>query len=108
MKQISFAGASLCRRLENRRRHQGVPEINELGRRYAELPGGSPEKENLLLEICHCFHPYLMKYLAMICRGHVPIRGNTGDKIAPVNKDVKPFLLYFLPKGQSLNWRTMN
>ena len=44
----------------------------------------------------------------MICRGHVPIRGNPGDRIAPVNKDVKPFLLYFLPKGQSLNWRTMN
>ena len=54
------------------------------------------------------FHPYLMKYLVMICRGHVPIRGNPGDRIAPVNKDVKPFLLYFLPKGQSLNWRTMN
>ena len=31
-----------------------------------------------------------------------------GDTIAPVNKDIQPFLLYFLPKGQSLNWRTMN
>jgi hypothetical protein len=85
-----------------------IPEITDLGRRYAELPAGSPEKEDLLLEICHCFHPYLMKYLVMICRGQVPVWGTAGDRIAPVNKDVKPFLLYFLPKGQSLNWRTMN
>ena len=50
-----------------------------------------------------------MKYLVMICRGHVPIRcGHTGDKLAPINKDVKPFLLYFLPKGQSLTWRAMD
>jgi len=28
--------------------------------------------------------------------------------MAPVNKDVKPFLLYFLPTGQPLNWRSMN
>jgi hypothetical protein len=32
-----------------------------------------------------------MKYLVMICRGHVPvIRGDMG---APVNKDIKPFLM---------------
>ena len=84
-----------------------LPEVNEIGRRYAELPAAAPEKEALLLELCQCFHPYLMKYLVMICRGHVPVIGR-GDKGAPVNKDIKPFLLYFLPKGQSLNWHTMN
>jgi hypothetical protein len=45
-----------------------------------------------------------MKYLVMICRGHVPTvcRGNPYDRI---NKDIKPFLLYF-PKGLALNWHT--
>jgi hypothetical protein len=84
-----------------------IPEINDLGRRYAELPAGAPEKEALLLELCQCFHPYLMKYLVMICRGHVPVTG-AGDPTTRLNKDVKLFLLYFLPKGQQLDWRTRN
>jgi len=46
-----------------------LAEITDLGRRYAELPSDSAEKEALLLELCKCFHPYLMKYLVMICRG---------------------------------------
>src|SRR5437764_908911 len=55
-----------------------LEEVNAIGRRYAELPEeipaagdrmvSNPEKENLLLELCQCFHPYLMKYLVMICR----------------------------------------
>ena len=45
-----------------------LEEITALGCRYAEL-GESAEKEDLLLELCQCFHPYLMKYLVMICRG---------------------------------------
>src|SRR3974377_2338245 len=48
-----------------------------------------------------------MKYLVMICRGHVPVIGR-GDQGAPINKDIKPFLLYFLPKGRALDWHTMN
>jgi hypothetical protein len=40
-----------------------------------------------------------MKYLVMICRGHVPMAGQGGCR---VNKDVLPFILYFLPKGQKL------
>jgi hypothetical protein len=84
-----------------------IPEITDLGRRYAEVPAAAPEKEALLLELCQCFHPYLMKYLVMICRGHVPVAGR-GDRGAPVNKDIKPFLLYFLPKGQKLDWHNMN
>jgi hypothetical protein len=70
---------------------------------------GAPEKKALLLELCQCFHPYLMKYLVMICRGHVPVMGRGGERsTCPINKDIKPFLHYFLPKGQSLSWQTMN
>ena len=47
-----------------------------------------------------------MKYLVMICRGHVPVIGR-GDQGAPINKDIKPFLLYFLPKGWVLDWHTI-
>jgi hypothetical protein len=39
-----------------------------------------------------------MKYLVMICRGHVPVAGHGSNP--NFNKDVKPFLMYFLPKGQ--------
>jgi hypothetical protein len=42
----------------------------------------------------------------MICRGHVPVIGRGQYSAGPINKDVKPFLLYFLPKGSSLNWQT--
>jgi hypothetical protein len=59
------------------------------------------------LELCQCFHPYVMKYLVMICRGHVPTRIHNVPALR-INKDIKPFLLYFLPKGQDLNWHTMN
>ena len=37
----------------------------------------------------------------------MPVIGR-GDKGAPINKDIKPFLLYFLPKGCALDWHTMN
>ena len=84
-----------------------LAEITDLGRRYAELPSDSAEKEALLLELCQCFHPYLMKCLVMICRGHVPAIGR-GDQGAPINKDIKPFLLYFLPKGCCDDSHTMN
>jgi hypothetical protein len=75
-----------------------LEEINDLGRRYAGLADGQ-EKENLLLEVCQCFHPYLMKYLVMICRGRIPVMGH-GPNAAYINKDVKPFLIYFLRKGE--------
>ena len=75
-----------------------IEEITALGCRYADLPDNA-EKEDLLLDLCQCFHPYLMKYLVMICRGHVPIVGHGGNPHF-INKDVKPFLIYFLPKGQ--------
>ena len=46
-------------------------EINELGARYA-----ATKDSDLLLEICQCFHPYLMKYLVMIYRGACSCRRN--------------------------------
>jgi hypothetical protein len=85
-----------------------------LGRRYAELPAemagiSNPAKQDLLLELCQCFHPYLMKYLVMICRGHVPILGiGPKSSFGNVNGDVKKFLYYFLPKGQTLTRQNLN
>ena len=78
-----------------------------MGRRYAELPPGDQEKEDLLLELCQCFHPYLMKYLVMIYRGHVPVVGH-GSNPGFINKDVKPFLFYFLLKGQTGNYGNLS
>src|ERR1051325_9807344 len=81
-----------------------VEEVNELGRRFAAAPAA--EKGDLLLEICQSFHPYLMKYLVMICRGHIPIVG-VGKHPAYINKDVKPFLMFFLPKGERPNSKSL-
>jgi hypothetical protein len=59
--------------------------------------------------MCQCFHPYLMKYLVMICRGHVPILGmGPKSSFGNVNSDVKKFLYYFLPKGQALTRQSLN
>lgn len=107
MKQISLPAHHYAAAWKTEGVVKPLPEIDDLGRRYAELPLEAPEKEAFLLEICQCFHPYLMKYLVMICRGHVPMIGR-GDSDAPINRDIKPFLLYFLPKGSTLNWHTMN
>ena len=46
---------------------KSLAEIDELGRRYAEN-----QDKDALLELCQAFHPYLMKYLVLICRGHIP------------------------------------
>jgi hypothetical protein len=63
-----------------------------LGRRYATLPDGA-EKQQALLDLCRCFHPYLIKYLSMICQGYLPLwKGQ-------VNHDARKFIRYFLPKG---------
>ena len=81
-------------------------EITELARAYAELPDEAPAKQEKLLEICREFHPYLMKYLVMICRGHVPVWG-AGQKSGAVNKDIKTFIQFFLPKGSPVNKATL-
>jgi len=60
-----------------------------------------PAKEQALLDLARSFHPYLMKYLAMICRGHVPTWQGK------VNQDAKNFIRYFLPKGTRLDRATI-
>lgn len=50
---------------------KGYEETNELGIKYANLVDG-PAKQDLMLELTQCFHGYLMKYLNMIVRGHLP------------------------------------
>ena len=42
---------------------KSLPELDDLGRRYACLPAeiegkSNPQKQDLLLELCQCFHPY--------------------------------------------------
>src|SRR5947199_394891 len=49
-------------------------EITQLGCLYAESPDevngqSNPATQERLLELCQEFHPYLIKYLVMICRG---------------------------------------
>lgn len=46
-------------------------ETNILGTKYANLPD-SHEKEELMLQLTKSFHGYIMKYLNMIVRGHLP------------------------------------
>jgi DNA-binding XRE family transcriptional regulator len=70
-----------------------VDEVNAWGREYALHP-----QEDLLLRLCRSFHPYLMKYLGTICRGHVPTIGET--RVSP---DSKEFLQLFLGKDQAPN-----
>ena len=74
-----------------------LEEVTELGRRYAETKDPAVQ-----LELCKCFHPYLMKYLTMICRGHVPVIG-VGTSALRINKDVEPFIKFWLPKGEAPN-----
>ena len=69
-----------------------LEETNALGLRYALLAEGE-EKQQALLDLCRRFHPHLMKYLFLICRGHV------SKWEGKVNKDLKRFLRYFLPRG---------
>ena len=53
-----------------------------------------------------------MKYLSMICRGHVPTWGaNPMSTCRPgavgwTNSDIKGFLYFFMPKGETLNRAT--
>jgi len=84
-------------RVTVRNRVRSLEEVTELGRQYAETKDPAVQ-----LELCQCFHPYLMKYLTMICRGHLPVVG-VGDASRRLNKDVEPFIKYFLPKGTEVN-----
>ena len=69
--------------------------MTDLGIRYAQAEG--EEKKELSLELLQCFHTYLMKYLDMILRGHLPRYGGK------INDDAKILLIKLLPKGPRIN-----
>ena len=71
-----------------------LEDVTNLGIRYAELPD-CREKEDVLLEIIQCFHSYVLKYVDMILRGHLPTyRGH-------VNQDSVNFLCRFMRSGEA-------
>jgi hypothetical protein len=111
MKAITLAAGHYAAAWKTDEVPRPLREVDDLGRRYAILPAeievsdrsiSNPAKEDLLLELCQCFHPYLMKYLVMIRCGHVPVVG-VGKERNHISKDVVPFLIYFLPKGKKFD-----
>jgi hypothetical protein len=69
MKPVTLPNSHYAAKWKREGAIKSLPEINDLGRRYAELPAvlegiSNPAKQDLLLELCQCFHPYLMKYLS--------------------------------------------
>lgn len=71
---------------------QNYETVNELGVKYANLPDGT-EKEEIMCALLECFHGYLMKYLNMVVRGHLPpIKSAAGQEAAK-------FLKLLAPKG---------
>src|SRR5206468_458354 len=79
-------------------------ELTKLGAEFVNLPEGQ-EKEKLLLEILQCFHGYLLKYVSMILRGHLPLQRNGRTK--EVNKDTHLLLRCFIPREQAANRATL-
>ena len=81
---------------------RGYEETNILGIKYAMLPDNSPAKEELMLELTQAFHGYLMKYLNMIVRGHLPPINSTAgaeavkflNLLAPGKKEDKSSQIY--------------
>jgi hypothetical protein len=68
--------------------------MTALGIKYAALQDG-PEREDVLLTIVKAFHAYILKYVNMIMRGHLPTwRGYA-------NRDSANFLRRFLRPGDS-------
>jgi len=69
-------------------------QLTELGQQYARADGAV--KQDLLLQLSQAFHGYLIKYLNMICQGHVPMWKG-------MNSDSAKFLAYFRSKGKTLD-----
>ena len=77
-----------------------LEDADRLGREFALAPIGA-EKEGKFLEIAQFFHGYVMKYLTMICQGHMPqLLAPGAGKV--FNADSVKFIQYFLPKGCKL------
>lgn len=73
-----------------------VKTVNELAIVYATTPDGA-DKERQCLEIVRCFHGYLMKYLNMIVRGHLP------SLKTPAGKDASKMLSTLVTRGEPSN-----
>src|SRR5947209_5871549 len=78
---------------------RSTAELTELGCQMAALPEG-PLKEDKLLEILQCLTPYLLKYVAMILRGHIPLQRH--GKSRDINKDTHLLLQCFIPRDKAL------
>jgi hypothetical protein len=70
-------------------------QVNKLAIDYSNLPDG-PDKEAKCLELVQCFHGYLMKYLNMIVRGHLP------SLKTPAGKDASRMLSTLVPAGTTI------
>lgn len=68
-------------------------DTNILGIKYANLTDGVA-KEELMLQLTQCFHGYLMKYLNMIVRGHLP------PVTSPAGKETIKFLNLLSSSGK--------
>lgn len=78
-----------------------LEEINKVGYDYGMARDGA-KKEAMLLCLTRYFHGYLMKYVDMILRGHVPSYKNR------INRDAQAFLRFFLPRGTELTQQALS
>lgn len=72
---------------------RGYQDTNALGIEYATMAEGN-DKEALMLELTRAFHGYLMKYLNMIVRGHLPPTNS------PAGMEAIKFLNLLSPSGK--------
>ena len=74
--------------------------VNKLAIAYATSPDG-PEREEKCLAIVQCFHGYIMKYLNMIVRGHLP------SLKTPAGKEASKMLSTLVPRGKKATRETL-
>jgi hypothetical protein len=104
MKSVSLSPAHYAFKWPTKDVVRTPAELTKLGAEFAALPEGRA-KEDLLLEILQCFHGYLLKYVSMILRGHLPLQRNGRSK--EVNKDTHLLLRCFIPREQASNRATL-
>jgi hypothetical protein len=104
MKSVSLSPAHYAYKWPTEDVVRTPAELTKLGAEFAALAEGRA-KEDLLLEILQCFHGYLLKYVSMILRGHLPLQRNGRSK--EVNKDTHLLLRCFIPREQASNRATL-
>lgn len=80
---------------------RGYEDTNILGIKYATSPDGE-DKEEQLLELTRAFHGYIMKYVNMIVRGHLPPTNSSAgmeaikflNLLSPAGRDDKSSAAY--------------